>query len=80
MRIEETFLWPKAVTMVWLIGPTPMKTSTARRTSFWHTTGRDMQHDWDGWSIWERRAVTVVTCASSAAALFWLAMSVSLLG
>ena len=52
-----------------------MKTATAKRTSLWHSAGRDMRHDWDGWSVWERRAVTALGVTSTAAGLFWLAMS-----
>jgi hypothetical protein len=53
---------------------------TAKPTPLWHSAGRDLQHDWDAWSLWEQRAVTVVSIAACAAGLFWLAISISLLG
>ena len=52
-----------------------MKTATTKPTSLWYSARRDMRHDWDGWSVWERRAVTALGVTSTAAGLFWLAMS-----
>lgn len=40
---------------------------------------RDLRRDWDGWSPWERRAVTTMAAASFAAALFWFGMSAHLM-
>ena len=53
--------------------------TTAKHTSLWHSARRDMRHDWDGWSVWERRAVITLGFASTAAGLFWLAISAWLL-
>lgn len=43
-----------------------------------HSALHDLRRDWDGWSRWERRAVTVLAIASFAASLFWLGMSLQL--
>jgi len=56
-----------------------MTTATAKHTSNLHSARRDLRHDWSGWSMWERRAVTVLGVTASAAGLFWLGMSVLLL-
>jgi hypothetical protein len=56
-------------------------TTTMNSTSAHHTPSawRDMRRDWDGWSSWERRAVSTLALSSMASAAFWFAMSLNLL-
>ena len=42
------------------------------------TTIHDLKRDWDGWSLWERRAVMALAIVSFTASVFWLAMSLEL--
>jgi len=44
-----------------------------------HTALHDLKRDWDGWSKWERRAVTALAIASFTASAFWLAMSLEMM-
>jgi hypothetical protein len=61
-------------------GTTAMNsTSTHHAPSAWHTFERDMRRDWEGWSRWERRAVSVLAVGSMASAAFWFGMSLNLL-
>lgn len=51
-------------------------TSSARQAP---TAWRDMQRDWDGWSSWERRAVSALGFASTTSAFVWFALSLNLI-
>ncbi len=52
-----------------------MKTADAKCTP---TAWRDMQRDWDAWSIWEQRVITGLGCVSGAGAFVWFVISLSL--
>jgi hypothetical protein len=43
-----------------------------------HTAIHDLKRDWDGWSLWERRAIASLAVASFIFSIFWLAMSLEL--
>jgi hypothetical protein len=61
-------------------GTTVMNSTSAHHVpSAWHMFERDMRRDWDGWSRWERRAVSTLALVSMASAAFWFAMSLNLL-
>jgi len=63
-----------------VLGTKPMQTAKVmKRPRPTAQAMRDLRRDWDGWSPWERRAVTTLAAASFAASLFWLGMSVNLL-
>lgn len=40
----------------------------------------DLRRDWEGWSLWEQRAVMTLAVSSSLFGAFWLAMSLRLVG
>jgi hypothetical protein len=61
-------------------GRFPMKTITAETAKFDPSVLHDLRRDWDGWSIWEQRAVTTLGVSSSLFGVFWLALSLKLLG
>lgn len=43
-----------------------------------HTAIHDLKRDWEGWSLWERRAISCLAVASFVFSLFWLAMSLQI--
>ncbi len=55
-------------------------TATARTASAWHSFERDVRHDWDGWSQWERLAVRALAVSSMLFAAFYLGLSALTLG
>ena len=52
----------------------------AAQTKYSPTALHDLRRDWDGWSLWEQRAVMTLAVSSSLFGAFWLAMSLRLVG
>lgn len=68
----------KSMLAVLVNGTTAMKKATAHAAK--PSTLHDLRRDWDGWSLWEQRAVLTLGVSSSLFGAFWLALSLRMLG
>jgi hypothetical protein len=61
-------------------GTTTMEKATAHAAKFDPSALHDLRRDWDGWSLWEQRAVLTLGVSSSLFGVFWLALSLKMMG